>query len=261
MTVISARQLGVRYSIYRSRTRLLRRTVFQFLSRELERTQFWALRNVTLEVREGDVLGVIGVNGAGKSTLCMALAQILAPDEGQVVVEGKVAPLLSLGAGFNRDMTGTENIYLSGALMGYQPSEMKEMAGAIAAFAEIGEFMENPVRAYSSGMRARLAFAIATCIEPDVLIMDEVLSVGDAGFRKKSESRMLELMERARAIVLVSHSAPTIRGLCNVAVWLHKGEVRDYGPADEVVRKYEEWQEARPSAGRAGEGAGHDPAL
>ena len=135
--------------------------------------------------------------------------------------------------------------------MGYQPGEIKEMAGTIASFAEIGEFMESPVRAYSSGMRARLAFAIATCVEPDVLVMDEVLSVGDAGFRKKSESRMLELMERARAIVLVSHSTPTTRRLCNVAVWLHKGEVKDCGPADEVVRNYEQWQEARPSPRRA----------
>ena len=115
MSIICARELGIRYNLYRSRTRSLRRTIFQFMSGELERTQIWALRNVTLEVREGDALGVIGVNGAGKSTLCMALAQILAPDEGQVVVQGKVAPLLSLGAGFNRDMTGTENIYLSGA--------------------------------------------------------------------------------------------------------------------------------------------------
>ncbi|MHC5034673.1 MAG: ABC transporter ATP-binding protein [Planctomycetota bacterium] len=248
MSLISAKNLGIRYSLYRARTRSLKRTILQFLSRELERTQFWALRHVTLDLCEGDTLGVVGVNGAGKSTLCMALAQILEPDEGEVVVRGRVAPILRLGAGFNKDMTCRENIYLSGALMGYEPHEIREMQDDIVSFAELGDFVHNPVRTYSTGMQARLAFAIATSVDPDVLIVDETLSVGDAAFRKKSEARMRELMDRARAIVVVSHSGQTIRTLCSTALWLHKGEVRALGPTEDVVPQYEEWQERRVAA-------------
>ena len=158
--MIATRNLGIRYSVYRSRTRSLKRKVFQFLSRELKRTEFWALRNVTMEIHEGDALGVIGENGAGKSTLGMALAEILAPDEGEVTVRGTVAPILTLGAGFDKDMTGRENIYLSGALMGYEPHEIREMERDIVSFAGLGDFIHNPIRAYSSGMRARLGFAV-----------------------------------------------------------------------------------------------------
>jgi ABC-type polysaccharide/polyol phosphate transport system ATPase subunit len=245
MAVISTDNLGIRYTIYKARTPWLKRTILQFVSGELKRTQFWALRHVDLEVREGEVLGVVGENGAGKTTLCMALAQILVPDEGSVSVRGNVAPLLRLGAGFNKDMTCRENIYLSGALMGYEPDEIRDMEEAIVSFAELGDFVHNPVRTYSTGMQARLAFAIATCVDPDILIVDEMLSVGDAAFRKKSEARMRELMERARAIVLVSHSARTIRELCNVALWLHEGQVQVYGPPEGVLGEYQQWQEAR----------------
>ena len=144
MSVISTRDLGIRYRVYKSRGRSLKRTIFQFISRELKQAEFWALRNVTLDVHEGDTLGVIGSNGAGKSTLCMALAQILTPDEGEVTVRGNVAPVLSLGAGFNKDMTGIENIRLSGALMGFEPYEVAAMQEAIVSFAELGDFIHNP---------------------------------------------------------------------------------------------------------------------
>ncbi|MHC4789338.1 MAG: ABC transporter ATP-binding protein [Planctomycetota bacterium] len=221
MSLVSARDLGIRYTVYRS--------------------------------------GVIGENGAGKTTLCMALAQILFPDEGAVVVRGKVAPILTLGAGFNKDMTCQENIYLSGALMGYEPEEIRRMEEAIVSFAELGDFMHNPVRTYSTGMRARLAFAIATCVEPDILILDEVLSVGDAAFRRKSEQRMNELMEHARGIVLVSHASSTIRQLCNRAIWLHEGQVRADGTVEEAVGLYEEWQKSRTAGKKGAVGAPVEP--
>jgi ABC-type polysaccharide/polyol phosphate transport system ATPase subunit len=243
MSIISTRGLGVRYKMYRTRPKTLKRRLIQYVRGELVHEEFWALRNVTLEVNEGEVLGVLGANGAGKSTLCMAVAQILAPDEGEIELRGRVAPMLSLGAGFNRDMTGRENLYLGGVLMGYDMKEIREREAEIVEFAELGEFIDNPIRAYSSGMRSRLAFAIATNIDPDVLIIDETLGVGDAPFRKKCEARMKHLIDNARAIILVSHSNATIRKLCNKALWLNKGEVQAYGVVDEVVRRYEAWQE------------------
>ncbi len=245
MSVVCAKDLGVCYKVYRHRGRSLKRTVFQFLTRELKRSEFWALRHVTLEIGEGDSLGVIGPNGAGKSTFCMALAGILVPDEGEVVSRGTVAPILTLGAGFNKDMTGRENLYLSGALMGLEPSQIRAIEGSIIDFAEIGDFIHNPVRTYSSGMRSRLAFAIATSVDTDLLILDETLSVGDAVFRMKSEARMRELMARARAIVVVSHAVSSIRELCNVALWLDGGRMKAYGPTEQVVAEYEQWQRSR----------------
>ena len=262
MSVISVRNLGIRYSVYKYRGRSLKRTVFQFLTRELKREEFWALRHVTLEVREGDSLGVVGPNGAGKSTFCMALAQILMPDEGEVITRGKVAPVLSLGAGFNKDMTGRENIQLSGALMGLQPDETRAVETPITDFAEIGDFIHNPVRTYSSGMRSRLAFSIATSVESDLLILDEAMSVGDAVFRTKSAARMKELMQRAKAIVLVSHVPELVRDLCNVTLWLDQGRIKAYGPTDEVTGQYEQWQRARLAGGRGRpEPAGPQSAL
>lgn len=246
MSVISVRNLGVRYTIHRAATgKSLKRSIFQFVSGEFRREQFWALRGVTFDIDDGDVLGIVGSNGAGKSTLCLALAQILVPDEGEVTVRGAVAPILSLGAGFNRDMTGRENVRLSGALMLLSPQQIRELEPSVVAFAELDDFIDNPARTYSSGMRARLAFSIATSIEADVLILDEVLGVGDAYFRKKSEERMRQLMERARAIVLVSHSAETIRNLCTTALWLNKGEIKAHGSTENVLGEYERWQQAR----------------
>jgi len=254
MSIISIHNLGIRYTVYKSRSGSLSHRILQSVSRELARREFWALRQVTFDVNEGETLGVIGRNGAGKSTLCMAAAQILSPDEGNVTVRGRVAPILSLRSGYNKDLTGRENIYLCGALMGYKPSEIKAREQSILSFAGLGEFIDNPVRNYSSGMRTRLAFSVATSIDPDVLVLDEVLGVGDASFRKKSEARMRELMEKARAIILVSHSTDTIRNLCNRALWLDKGRVKAFGAVEEVVEKYEEWQESRAAGKKRASG-------
>lgn len=248
--IISVKNLGIRYTVFKSGGKSLRRSILQLVTGNLSKQWFWALKDVSFDLNEGETLGVIGSNGSGKSTLCMALAQILHPDEGEVNVYGTVSPILALGSGFNRDMTGRENIYLSGALMGLSTQEVRDMEPWIIEFAEIGDFIDNPVRTYSSGMKARLAFAIATSIEPDVLMLDEILGVGDVAFKQKSEERMHELMEKARGIVLVSHTGDVIRELCSVVLWLHHGKVVEYGPTEEVVNRYEVFQGKVEKAGR-----------
>lgn len=199
----------------------------------------WALRGVSFRSHEGEVLGVVGPNGAGKSTLCLALSQILTPDEGRVVVRGHVSTLLSLGAGFNRDLTGRDNILLNGAFLGIPRSTIDAKLEEIVDFSELGEFIDQPVRFYSSGMRARLGFSIAAILEPEILILDEVLSVGDASFRVKSQRKIEELMARSRLIVIVSHSLPFLRTLCTHALWLERGRMRGFGEAKAVLEGFE----------------------
>ncbi len=199
----------------------------------------WALRHVTFSCREGEVLGIVGPNGAGKSTLCLVLSQILTPDEGQISIRGKVSTLLSLGAGFNRDLSGRENIMLNGVFLGMTRKAMEEKIDEIVAFSELGEFIDQPVRFYSSGMRARLGFSIATVLDPEVLILDEVLSVGDAAFRAKSRERIEELMARSRLIVIVSHATAFLRSICTHCVWLERGRMRGFGEAHEILDAYE----------------------
>ena len=239
MTIISLNNVGVRYRILRPQARHLR---YHILGHEGAGTleDFWALRRVSFDVEEGAAIAIIGDNGAGKSTLCKIIAEILTPDEGEVKVVGRVSPVLGLGAGFAGDLTGRQNIELSGALMGLPPEEIAAKEEAIIEFADIGDFIDNPVRMYSSGMSARLGFAIATAIEPDVLLLDEVLSVGDVGFTEKCKERMKGLMEHARAIILVTHSMDDVREMATSVLWLSCGEIVQYGPVDEVVPAYEE---------------------
>ena len=239
MTIISLKNIGVRYRIRRPQARHLR---YHILRHEGARRweDFWALRKVSLEVEEGAAIAIIGDNGAGKSTLCKVIAEILTPDEGEVKVAGRVSPVLGLGAGFAGDLTGRQNIELSGALMGLPPDEIAEKEDAIIEFADIGDFIDNPVRMYSSGMRARLGFAIATAIEPDVLLLDEVLSVGDVGFKEKCKERMKVLMEHARAIILVTHSMEQVEEMATSVLWLSCGEVVQFGPVDKIVPTYRE---------------------
>ena len=199
----------------------------------------WALRHVSFACREGQVLGVVGPNGAGKSTLCLALSRILTPDEGRVVVRGKVSTLLTLGAGFNRDLTGRENILLNGVFLGMPRKAVEARLGEIIAFSELGEFIDQPVRFYSSGMRARLGFSIAATLEPEILILDEVLSVGDRSFREKSRRRIEELMAQSKLIVIVSHSTAFLRALCTHCLWLERGGVRGFGDAEPVLDAFE----------------------
>jgi ABC-2 type transport system ATP-binding protein len=197
-----------------------------------------ALSNVSLEIGRGEIFGVIGRNGAGKSTLLKVLSRVLAPTAGRVWMQGSVAPLLEVGAGFHPELTGRENIFLNGALLGHSRVKMKEIFDEIVDFAEMGDFIDAPLRTYSSGMYARLGFAAATAVRPDTLLVDEVLAVGDARFSQKCLQRMCEFKNRGTTILLVSHSGDLIRGFCDRAVWLDGGQIRRVGEAADVVERY-----------------------
>jgi ABC-type polysaccharide/polyol phosphate transport system ATPase subunit len=193
---------------------------------------------VSFELREGEVLGVIGRNGSGKSTLLLTLAGILRPDAGAVATFGKTATLLTLGAGFEPELTGRENIYLNGAFFGLPKRRMDELLDEIVEFSELGAFVDVPLRKYSTGMRARLGFSIAAHIEPDILLLDEVLGVGDAAFQRKSKAKLEELIGRAKAIVVVTHSMGFVSEACTAALWLDEGRVAGYGPPDDITARY-----------------------
>ena len=224
--------------------------------------QFWALRHVELRVQRGESLAVIGPNGAGKSTLLQVLAGIIRPSEGAVDVVGHVSGLLTLGAGFDKELTGRENILLGGAFLGLDDAVTRELLPSIIDYAELGEFIEAPMRTYSSGMRARLGFAIATSVEPDILLLDEVLATGDANFRAKSKTRVIEIVAAAKAVVLVTHDMNWVTEYCNRAILIEKGVVVAEGePADVVELHRIHTEEARLRATEAAHAAGVDPRI
>jgi ABC-type polysaccharide/polyol phosphate transport system ATPase subunit len=198
------------------------------------------LKGVDLQIYRGEVFGLIGPNGAGKSTLLKLVARVLRPTEGRVIVRGQVAPLLEFGAGFHPELTGRENVFLNGALLGFKRREMEEKFDRIVDFAELWDFIDAPMRTYSSGMWARLGFAVATDIQPDILIVDEVLAVGDEAFQRKSSARMQDFRDHGATILLVSHNMDTIEAMCHRAAWIHHGEVRAVGEAGETIRAYRE---------------------
>ena len=201
--------------------------------------EFWALQGVSFELKKGDRLGILGLNGAGKSTLLKIVAGVYKPTTGTVEKHGKLAPLLELGAGFDPQYTGAENIYLYGSVLGMSREFLEEKFDDIVAFAELKKFIDVPLKNYSSGMRARLGFAIATLVEPDILILDEVLSVGDAKFRKKSEKRVMDMFDKGVTVLFVSHSLDQVQRLCNKAIILEHGQVIAYGDTDTVAKVYE----------------------
>lgn len=203
---------------------------------------FEALKGVSFEVEEGKILGIIGQNGAGKSTMLRAIAGIFSPDKGSIDLHGNTISLLSIGVGFNRKLTGKENIYLSGMLLGFSEEEIAAKEKDIIEFADIGDFIKRPVKTYSSGMYSKLAFAITAILETDIMLIDEVLSVGDAKFKEKSYNKMKELIsDTHRTVIIVSHSLGTIKELCDEVLWLEKGEVIKIGSADEVIPEYEKF--------------------
>ena len=237
--VIEVRQASMRYRVHKSRRRSLRETVFRTLLRRDEVIDIWALKEVSFDLKRGGSLGIIGDNGAGKSTLCLLLSQIMAPTSGSVDVSGRVSALLTLGAGFQPDLTGLDNIFLNGIYLGFSKDEIQEKFDEIVGFSELGEFIDLPVRTYSSGMRARLAFSIAASIKPEILIIDELMGVGDRKFQQKSAARMKELIGESNALVVVSHAMGTVRELCSQTIWLDKGQIVASGPTEEVVSQYE----------------------
>ena len=224
------------------RTFSIRQSLFSL--KKSKRESFEALRGVSFSIEKGEIVGVIGRNGSGKSTLLRAIAGIFAPDEGSITLSTPSVSLLSIGVGFQRHLTGRENVMLSGMLLGFSEEEIKAKMTDIIAFAEIGEFIDRPVKTYSSGMFAKLAFSITAILETDIMLIDEILSVGDAKFKKKSYEKMKELIfDHNRTVMIVSHNPDTVRKLCSRVLWLHQGKVMQYGATEDVLKEYEAYEE------------------
>ncbi len=242
-TFIQTENISVKFRIYHNPIPSLKDVVVnQFMGKKNRDnfTEFFALHNISIKIESGDRLGIIGLNGAGKSTLLKTIAGIYFPHEGRITVNGKMTPLMELGAGFDSEQTGRENIFLNGALLGFSPNEMKEREQAIVEFSELGEFLDLPVKYYSSGMYGRLAFSIATMTEPEILLIDEVFATGDAHFVEKSAQRILHLVEQSQIVVIVSHSLEQISKLCNRVIVMDKGELVNDGNPDEMAAFYTE---------------------
>lgn len=239
-TMISVDHVSVRFRMASDRVSTLKEFVIRSVTKKISYTEFWALRDVTFEIKKGDVLGIIGRNGAGKSTLLKVISGIMKPTAGTTVNHGNIVPMLELGSGFDFDLSGRENIFLNGAILGYSEEFLLKKYEEILAFSELEQFIEVPLRNYSSGMVMRLAFAIATVVSPEILIVDEILAVGDAQFQEKSRKRMLEMMSGGTTVLFVSHEMEQIRRMCNKAVWLEHGKVEAFGPAKEICDQYED---------------------
>ena len=235
---ISLKGAGVRYNLRLKRKRSIRKSVTRS-SRFDAKGYFWALRDINLEIHDGETVAVVGANGAGKSTLLLMLAGILEPDEGSIAVYGAISTLLHIGAGFDDELNAEENILLVGAFLGVPASIMRKRIPEILEFADIGDFANSEVRTYSSGMRARLGFSVATAVKPDVLLVDEVLSTGDASFREKARGRIIGLMEKARAVVYVTHDLDSAASFCTRAIELEGGSIVADGPAKSVIAAYQ----------------------
>jgi ABC-type polysaccharide/polyol phosphate transport system ATPase subunit len=233
---VNAEAVTVAFRPFVERKPTLRKTLANFRSRERETVI--ALDHVSFEVKRGEAFGIVGSNGAGKSTLMRVVAGTLRPDEGRVVTTGRTSTLLQLGVGFNAELSGTRNIYLGGLAAGLRRATIDEILDDIVKYAELEEAIDRPIKTYSSGMLSRLAFSIGMHLEPDILLLDEILSVGDEAFRTKSEQAMQDLLGRSGTILFVSHSLSKVAEFCNRAMWLEKGLVKELGPAEEVVERY-----------------------
>lgn len=240
MSVLEVHDVSIRYMTGDFKDIGLKEYVMRRIKGAYHVNEFWADRNISFSLERGEMLGIIGTNGAGKSTLLKAVSGIMEPTEGYVKREGSIAALLELASGFDGDLTVKENAYLRGAMLGYTRQFMDETYEQIVAFAELKDFESRPFKQLSSGMKSRLAFSIASMVQPDILILDEVLSVGDGAFRKKSETKMREIIESGATTILVSHSIQQVRELCNQVLWLHRGEQVDFGSdVQEICNRYE----------------------
>lgn len=231
--------VSMKFNLSSEKVDNIKEYVIKMMKKELMYQEFWALRDINFEVRKGDRVGILGLNGAGKSTLLKIVSGVLKATEGTVTTNGKIAPLLELGAGFDRQYTGSENIFLYGAMLGYSKDFLQEKYKEIVEFSELGDFINVPVKNYSSGMRARLGFSVATIVEPEILILDEVLSVGDAKFRKKCEKRIQSMFDKGVTVLFVSHSTPQVLRMCNRGILLEQGRLIAEGSAEDVVSFYE----------------------
>lgn len=237
---IEVSDVSIKFNLSREKIDSLKEYIIKKIKKKITYDEFWALQGINLKVERGEAVALIGFNGCGKSTLLKTIAGVLKPTKGYVKTWGTIAPLIELGAGFDIDLTAKENIYLNGAILGYSHEEMEKHYDDIVDFSELHEFMDVPLKNFSSGMLARLAFAIATIGTPDILIVDEVLSVGDFKFQQKCEKRIQQMMTRDTSILFVSHSIQQVESLCTRAVWIEKGHVRMDGPVHEVCELYKQ---------------------
>lgn len=237
-TIIQLSGVTMKFHMNTDKILSLKEFVTSALRGKLKFEDFTALEDITFSVEQGETLGLVGHNGAGKSTMLKVISGILKPTSGKVVSHGTIVPMLELGSGFDFDLTGRENIFLNGAILGYSEQFLLEKYDEIVAFSQLEKFIEVPIRNYSSGMLARLAFSVATVVDPEILIVDEILSVGDAEFQQKSKLRMMELMGKGTTVLFVSHSLEQIREICDRALWLEHGRIRMLGNANEVCNAY-----------------------
>ncbi len=237
---VEVKDVSILFNLNKEKVDNLKEYFVKFVTHKLMFTEFWALRDISFTVEKGERLGILGFNGAGKSTLLKTIAGVLKPTKGSVKVHGVIAPLLELGAGFDSNYSGKENIFLYGATMGYSRKYIQEKYDEIVEFSELKDFIDVPIKNYSSGMKARLGFAIATAVEPEVLILDEVLSVGDAKFRRKSEAKVTSMFDKGVTVLFVSHSTEQVRRLCDKAIILEKGKIIAQGEVNEICDLYDD---------------------
>lgn len=236
---LKVEHVGMKFRLNTEKVDSLKDYVIRRLKGQMQYQEFWALKDITFQLKKGDRLGIIGLNGAGKSTLLKVIAGVLKPTEGTVQAKGKIAPLLELGAGFDKQYTGAENIYLYGAVLGFSRKFVQEKFDEIVDFSGLRPFIDVPVKNYSSGMRSRLGFSIATQVNPDLLILDEVLAVGDKDFHEKSEKKIMEMFDRGATVLFVSHSMEQVERVCNKAILLEKGKIKAMGSVQEIKEIYE----------------------
>mgnify|MGYP000590574961 CR=1 FL=1 len=238
--VLKVDDVSMKFNLSSEKVDSIKEYFIKLVKREMKYDEFWALQNISFSLEKGDRLGILGLNGAGKSTLLKVIAGVFKPTSGMVTRHGRIAPLLELGAGFDMQYTGAENIYLYGAVLGYSKEFIQSKYDEIVAFSELEKFINVPLKNYSAGMKSRLGFAIATIVEPEILILDEVLSVGDAKFRKKSEKKVKDMFDKDVTVLFVSHSLEQVKRLCNKAMILDHGQMKAFGDIDEIAPVYEE---------------------
>jgi len=239
-TIIDVSNVSMRFNLAEEKTDTFKEYVLKLLTGKLNFTEFYALKNVSFKVNRGESIALIGKNGSGKSTMLKIIAGVMYPSEGTVSVNGSIVPLIELGAGFDPDLTARENIYLNGAVLGHDRAFMDQHFEEIVAFSELEQFIDVPVKNFSSGMVARLGFAIATIVRADILVVDEILAVGDFKFQQKCKAKMSELMEGGTTLLFVSHSGEQVKELCQKAVWIDHGELMAFGNTEEVYSLYEQ---------------------
>ena len=240
--IITAEHVSMNFRMNANHTTSMKEWMIAKLKGELKYQDFYALNDVSFSVERGEVLGIIGTNGSGKSTLLKVISGIYKPTKGNVVTAGRVAPMLELGSGFDFELSGSENVFLNGAIMGYSEEFLKSKYDEIVSFAEIGDFIHQPLKTYSSGMTMRLAFSVATLVEPEILIVDEILAVGDERFQRKSFQRMMQLMSGGTTVLMVSHNIQQIRDMCTRVLWLNHGQINMIGYPQEVCDAYQKSQ-------------------